>query len=146
MNKTTVFVTTVFLKLKFTIFCRIILDMNEHHINYFRNISFSLPLSKMNRKIVLKSEVSTTKLICAKVTDTSPCFQNFISDICSYFEWCSRTFQKEGFLGHVIFRAYDPLHKTALKMAFSAFLTFTHSQRRVIHPAVSAFYKLAQHQ
>lgn len=87
---------------------------------------------KLTGKIILPNEVSTTKLSHALRTDTSPCCHSFITDICSHFELCSRTFQDEGFLGDILFRVYDRSHETALKMAFPASLTLTHSHRRVI--------------
>ena len=89
---------------------------------------------KLTGKIILPNKVSTTKLSHALRTDTSASFHSFITDICSHFELCSRTFQDQGFLGDILFRVYDPSRETALKMAFPASLTLTHSHRKVIHP------------
>lgn len=100
----------------------------------FRDKIFPCHHLKLTGKIILQNEVSAIKLSYALGTDSSPCFQSFAADICSYFELCGRTFQDEGFLGDIRFRVYDPSHETALKMAFVASPAFTHSHRRVIHP------------
>lgn len=129
----------MFLKLKFTIFSRVFYFCIWMEIHYF--LCHHL---KWIGEIILRSEGLATKLSNATGTDTSPCFQSFIKNICSHSELCSRTFQDEGVLRHIIFfRSYDPSHETALKMAFPASLTrdeFTHSHRRVIYWVVSAFY------